>query len=73
MDLVYGVAVVYDDEDYNKSKMEIWSSYKPALLFNMGCKAIFILQTDAYSYGYEQSERRKIGFDGKVINKDTMK
>ena len=40
MQKVYGVVVVHDDKEYSNTRMEIWSSYKPEKLFNMGCEAV---------------------------------
>lgn len=64
--MVYGIAVVHDTNDYNK--MTILRNGSASLLMNKGCEAVFITEHAAFSYAYEQAERRNIEFDPAVYD-----
>ena len=68
MDMVYGVTVVHDTNDYSKMTMRLWRNGNASLLMNKGCEAVFITETSAFSYAYEQAERRSIEFDPQVYD-----
>ena len=63
MDMVYGVVVVHDTNDYNKMTMKVWRNRNATLLMNKGCEAVFITESSAHSYAYEQAEMRSIECD----------
>lgn len=65
-DMVYGIAVVHDTNDYSKMTMRIWRNGSASLLMNKGCEAVFITEHAAFSYAYEQAERRSIEVDPEV-------
>lgn len=66
--MVYGVVVIHDVDNYDKQKMQLWRSGNANLLFNKGCEAVFILESDARAYAYEQAERRKMELDLNVVD-----
>ena len=66
--MVYGVVVVHDTNDYSKMTMRLWRNGNASLLMNKGCEAVFITETSACSYAYEQAERRSIEFDPHVYD-----
>lgn len=66
--MVYGIAVVHDTNDYSKMTIRIWRNGNASLLMNKGCEAVFITEHAAFSYAYEQAERRNIEFDPAVYD-----
>lgn len=52
----YGVVLV-------KDFFKIWKTTSADVLFDNGCEAVFILESDARSYAYEQAEMRKLKVD----------
>lgn len=66
--MLYGVYVRSGDEN-NKIQMRRITSNDANLLFRKGCEAVFLCETDAYDYGYEQSKRREIDFERCVIDR----
>lgn len=59
----YGVTVE------NNKKMKILCSHSPIFLFNeMKCVAVFITESDAVSYSFEQSGVLKLEFDRNIIH-----
>lgn len=61
--MVYGVVVVHDTNDYSKMTMRVWRNGNASLLMNKGCEAVFITESSAHSYAYEQAEMRSIECD----------
>jgi len=61
--MVYGVVVVHDTNDYSKMTMKVWRNRNATLLMNKGCEAVFITESSAHSYAYEQAEMRNIECD----------
>ena len=43
--------------------MKVWRNGNATLLMNKGCEAVFITESSAHSYAYEQAEMRSIGCD----------
>lgn len=66
--MLYGVYVRSGDEN-NKIQMRRITSSDANLLFLKGCEAVFLCETDAYGYGYEQSQRRRIDFEKSIIDR----
>ena len=61
--MVYGVVIVHDTNDYSKMTMRVWRNGNATLLMNKGCEAVFITESPAHSYAYEQAEMRSIECD----------
>jgi hypothetical protein len=66
--MLYGVYVRSGDEN-SKTQMRRITSSDANLLFHKGCEAVFVCETDAYGYGYEQSQMRGIDFERNVIDR----
>ena len=66
--MLYGVYIRSGDEN-NKVEMRRIASSDANLLFRKGCEAVFLCETDAYGYGYEQSQRREIDFERNIIDR----
>lgn len=66
--MLYGVYVRSGDEN-NKIQMRMIASSDANLLFRKGCEVVFLCKTDAYGYGYEQSQKRGINFERNIIDK----
>mgnify|MGYP003551710011 FL=1 len=43
--------------------MKVWRNSNATLLMNKGCEAVFITESSAHSYAYEQAEMRSIECD----------
>ena len=65
--MLYGVYVKSGDKN-NKPKMRLRSSSDANFLFRKGCEAVFLCESDAFRYGFEQSEMRSVEFDTNIIN-----
>lgn len=65
--MLYGIYVKSGDEN-TKPQMRMATSSDSNLLFRKGCEAVFLCETDAFAYGYEQSKRRHIDFDRTIID-----
>lgn len=68
-EMLYGVYVKSGDEN-SKPQMRMRSSSDANFLFGKGCEAVFLCETDAFGYGFEQSRMRKIEFDRNIIDTD---
>ena len=68
MDMVYGVTVVHDTNDYSKMTMRLWRNGNASLLMNKGCEAVFITEHAAFTYAYDEAEKRSIEFDSEVYD-----
>jgi len=66
--MVYGVAVTYDTDNYDKQNIQLWRSGNANLLFNKGCEAVFILEPNARAYAYEQAERLRLDLHMNIID-----
>lgn len=66
--MLYGVAVSHNTDDVNKTEMQIWKSANATLLFNKGCEAVFICESDAFGYEYEQATRRNMKYNRNAID-----
>lgn len=66
--MVYGVVVVHDTNDYSKMTMRLWRNGNASLLMNKGCEAVFITEHSAFAYAYDEAEKRNIEFDPKVCD-----
>lgn len=64
--MFYGVVLLSGNNDLKT--ISLFRSQSVDLLFLKGAEAVFICEHDAFSYGYEQSERRKVEFDPEIYN-----
>ena len=71
--MVYGVVVVHDTNDYSKMTMKVWRNSNATLLMNKGCEAVFITESSAHSYAYEQAEMRSIEYDQHTYDVNWLK
>ena len=71
--MVYGVVVVHDTNDYSKMTMKVWRNRNATLLMNKGCEAVFITESSAHSYAYEQAEMRSIECDPHTYDVNQLK
>lgn len=65
--MLYGIYVKSGDEK-SKPQMRMRSSNDANFLFRKGCEAVFLCESDAFGYGFEQSKMRSVEFDTNTID-----
>lgn len=65
--MLYGIYVKSGDEN-NKPQIRMRISSDSNFLFHKGCEAVFLCESDAYAYGFEQSKMRSIDFDNTIMD-----